>query len=139
MFRRPIAALVAALSLIGGAVTVASATAAATDSAGSARVAPQAVADSYTWKNVQIGGGGFVPGIIFNQSEKNLAYARTDIGGAYRWNEAGKSWIPLLDGTDWDHWDRTGVVSLASDALAPVCCSEASARGRGRCRSTRRT
>src|SRR5205807_1135557 len=86
---------------------------------GSARVAPQAVADSYTWKNVQIGGGGFVPGIIFNQSEKNLAYARTDIGGAYRWNEAGKSWIPLLDGTDWDHWDRTGVVSLASDALAP--------------------
>lgn len=33
--------------------------------------------DSYTWKNVKIGGGGgFVPGIIFNPSEKGLAFAR---------------------------------------------------------------
>ena len=26
--------------------------------------------------------GGFVPGIIFNQAEPGLVYARTDIGGA---------------------------------------------------------
>ncbi|WP_234433488.1 hypothetical protein, partial [Streptomyces sp. NRRL WC-3549] len=39
-------------------------------------------ADTYTWKNARIDGGGFVPGIVFNRSEKNLAYARTDIGGA---------------------------------------------------------
>lgn len=31
----------------------------------------------YAWKNVKIGGGGgFVPGIIFNPSEKGLAFAR---------------------------------------------------------------
>ena len=46
---------------------------------------PAHAADSpYSWGNVEIVGGGFVPGIIFNQTEKNLIYARTDIGGAYR-------------------------------------------------------
>jgi hypothetical protein len=31
----------------------------------------QAASQSYTWKNVKIGGGGgFVPGIVFNPSEK---------------------------------------------------------------------
>lgn len=32
---------------------------------------------TYTWSNVKIGGGGgFVPGIIFNPNEKGLAFAR---------------------------------------------------------------
>jgi len=39
------------------------------------------IAQSYTWRNVQIVGGGFVPGIIFNQTEPGLVYARTDIVG----------------------------------------------------------
>lgn len=50
--------------------------------------------DSYAWKNVAVGGRGFVPGIIFNQSQPNLAYARTDTGGAYRWNQATSSASP---------------------------------------------
>ena len=53
-----------------------------------------AAADTYTWKNVRIDGGGFVPGIVFNRAEKNLIYARTDIGGAYRWNQAGQQLDP---------------------------------------------
>ncbi|KUN22327.1 xyloglucanase [Streptomyces antibioticus] len=76
-------------------------------------------ADTYTWKNARIDGGGFVPGIVFNRSEKNLAYARTDIGGAYRWQESSKTWTPLLDSVGWDDWGHTGVVSLASDAVNP--------------------
>ncbi|MFF3418668.1 cellulose binding domain-containing protein [Streptomyces sp. NPDC002698] len=76
-------------------------------------------ADTYTWKNARIDGGGFVPGIVFNRSEKNLAYARTDIGGAYRWVQATKSWTPLLDSVGWSEWGHTGVVSLASDSVAP--------------------
>jgi hypothetical protein len=39
---------------------------------------------SYTWRNVQIAGGGFISGLVFNQTEANLVYVRTDIGGAYR-------------------------------------------------------
>ncbi|MFI0964961.1 cellulose binding domain-containing protein [Streptomyces sp. NPDC021080] len=76
-------------------------------------------ADTYTWKNARIDGGGFVPGIVFNRSEKNLAYARTDIGGAYRWVQATKSWTPLLDSVGWNEWGHTGVVSLASDSVDP--------------------
>ncbi|MGW1744485.1 cellulose binding domain-containing protein [Streptomyces sp. NPDC002092] len=76
-------------------------------------------ADTYTWKNARIDGGGFVPGIVFNRSEKNLAYARTDIGGAYRWQESTKTWTPLLDSVGWDQWGHTGVVSLASDSVDP--------------------
>ncbi|GAA3187303.1 xyloglucanase [Streptomyces virens] len=76
-------------------------------------------ADTYTWKNARIDGGGFVPGIVFNRSEKDLAYARTDIGGAYRWQEATKTWTPLLDSVGWDDWGHTGVVSLASDSVDP--------------------
>ncbi|MFF7333024.1 cellulose binding domain-containing protein [Streptomyces sp. NPDC008150] len=76
-------------------------------------------ADTYTWRNARIDGGGFVPGIVFNRTEKNLAYARTDIGGAYRWQQSTKTWVPLLDSVGWDDWGHTGVVSLASDAVDP--------------------
>ncbi|MFE0523466.1 cellulose binding domain-containing protein [Streptomyces sp. NPDC058954] len=76
-------------------------------------------ADTYTWKNARIDGGGFVPGIVFNRTEKNLAYARTDIGGAYRWQQSTKTWTPLLDSVGWNEWGHTGVVSLASDSVNP--------------------
>ncbi|GGX72029.1 xyloglucanase [Streptomyces minutiscleroticus] len=76
-------------------------------------------ADTYTWRNARIDGGGFVPGIVFNRTEKNLAYARTDIGGAYRWEQSTKTWTPLLDHVGWDDWGHTGVVSLASDSADP--------------------
>ncbi|WP_338702198.1 cellulose binding domain-containing protein [Streptomyces sp. Q6] len=76
-------------------------------------------ADTYSWKNARIDGGGFVPGIVFNRSEENLAYARTDIGGAYRWEQDTRSWTPLLDAVGWDDWGHTGVASLATDSVDP--------------------
>jgi xyloglucan-specific exo-beta-1,4-glucanase len=42
-------------------------------------------------------GGGFTPGIVFNPTEKGLAYARTDIGGLYRLKPSDDSWTPLQD------------------------------------------
>lgn len=81
--------------------------------------ATAAPTEPYTWKNVRIDGGGFVPGIIFNQTEPDLIYARTDIGGAYRWNPANNTWIPLLDWVGWDNWGWNGVLSLATDPVDP--------------------
>src|SRR5262245_40556859 len=71
-------------------------------------------AQSYTWRNAQIVGGGFVPGIIFNQTESGLVYARTDIGGAYRQDPVTKRWISLTDGIGWDDWNLTGINSQAT-------------------------
>ncbi|KQV04557.1 MULTISPECIES: cellulose-binding domain-containing protein [unclassified Kitasatospora] len=76
-----------------------------------------ATAAGYSWGNVRIDGGGFVPGIVFNQSEAGLVYARTDIGGAYRQDPASKKWIPLLDSLGWNDWNLTGVASLATDPV----------------------
>lgn len=73
--------------------------------------------ETYNWKNVRIDGGGFIPGIVFNQKEQNLIYARTDIGGAYRWNAATSSWVPMLDWVGWDNWGWNGVLSLATDPV----------------------
>ncbi|WP_373689173.1 xyloglucanase [Streptomyces sp. Rer75] len=114
--RTPLGALMAALALVGGLLTAAAAPAAARPDDSPT---PQHMAENYSWKNVRIDGGGFVPGIVFNRKEKNLAYARTDIGGAYRWDQSGKRWVPLLDSVGWDRWGWTGVVSLASDPVAP--------------------
>jgi xyloglucan-specific exo-beta-1,4-glucanase len=76
-----------------------------------------AASQQYTWKNVQMAGGGFVPSIIFNPTEKNLIYARTDIGGAYRWDESTQRWTPLLDFVGWNNWGFMGVSSLATDPV----------------------
>ncbi|GAA4135189.1 xyloglucanase [Actinomadura keratinilytica] len=76
-----------------------------------------AAAETYTWRNVQIAGGGFVPGIVFSRKERDLIYARTDIGGAYRWDRSSRRWIPLLDWVGWDRWGYNGVVSLAADPV----------------------
>ncbi|MEU5084508.1 MULTISPECIES: cellulose binding domain-containing protein [Streptomyces] len=105
--------LVAAFSLAAGLLAGTPPAVAATASA------PPLTAEAYTWKNARIDGGGFVPGIVFNRTEKNLAYARTDIGGAYRWQQATKTWTPLLDSVGWTEWGHTGVVSLASDPVQP--------------------
>jgi len=84
------------------------------------QVAQAAASEAYKWQNVVTnGGGGFIPGIIFNQSEEDLIYARTDIGGAYRWNPANETWIPLLDFVGWDDWGKSGVDALATDPVDP--------------------
>jgi hypothetical protein len=73
----------------------------------------------YVWKNVQIVGGGFVDGIIFYPTKKSLRYARTDIGGAYRWNDAARRWEPLLDWVSYPDRNLMGVESIAVDPSDP--------------------
>ena len=78
---------------------------------------PPPPATPYAWKPVAIKGGGFVSGIITHPTATNVIYARTDIGGAYRWNATNDSWIPLLDFLAYANNEPTlmGVESLALD------------------------
>jgi len=56
-----------------------------------------AFSQTYNWNNVTILAGGFVPAIIYSPVTPNLIYARTDIGGCYRWSSSQNKWIPLND------------------------------------------
>jgi photosystem II stability/assembly factor-like uncharacterized protein len=78
----------------------------------SAQLAPS---ERYSWKNVQIVGGGFVDGIVFSPSASGVRYARTDIGGAYRWDNATHRWQPMLDWISYRDRNLMGVESIAVD------------------------
>jgi xyloglucan-specific exo-beta-1,4-glucanase len=49
------------------------------------------------WQSVKYGGGGYVPGLIFHPTTPNVLYARTDIGGVYRWDATASTWVALTD------------------------------------------
>ena len=73
----------------------------------------------YRWKNAQVVGGGYVTGLVFNPREKGLLYARTDMGGAYRWDVAAEQWIPLTDWVGEKDWNLLGIDSVATDPVDP--------------------
>ncbi|MGW1346875.1 WD40/YVTN/BNR-like repeat-containing protein [Kribbella sp. NPDC002412] len=73
----------------------------------------------YRWRNVEIVGGGFVTGIVHHPRKRGLVYARTDIGGAARFDNRTRRWVQLLHWIGWDEWNWTGVESLALDPTDP--------------------
>ena len=73
-------------------------------------------ASGYIWKNAQIVGGGFVTGIVMHPAESGLMYARTDIGGAYRWDASGGEWIAL---TDWIGRANANLIGIESIGIDP--------------------
>ena len=52
---------------------------------------------AYSFTNVKILAGGYIPGVYFHPTQQSLMYARTDIGGIYRWGPNDTQWVPLLD------------------------------------------
>lgn len=73
----------------------------------------------YRWNNAQVVGGGYVTGLVFNPREKGLLYARTDMGGAYRWDTGAEQWIPLTDWVGEKDWNLLGIDSVATDPVDP--------------------
>ena len=67
----------------------------------------------YDWQNITMNGGGYVDGFSFSKAKKGLLYARTDMGGAYRWEEKTKKWTPITD--KFVSWNDMGILSIAAD------------------------
>lgn len=78
-----------------------------------------ALAQTFDWDTVRIGGGGFVTGIVCHPLEQNLVYHRTDVGGVYRWSPApdakGRNWIPLHDHISWENRPAYCIDGIALD------------------------
>ena len=55
--------------------------------------AAESIESSMDWDTLNIAGGGFVSGIITGDDQM---YARTDVGGAYRYDYEQKKWVQLL-------------------------------------------
>ena len=52
---------------------------------------------SYQYKNLPITGGGYVTGFVYHQKQPGILYARTDIGGTYRYDSQMQTWRSLID------------------------------------------
>ncbi len=48
------------------------------------------------WNTVPLGGGGYVIGMCSDPTGDNV-YCRTDVGGAFRWNETAVAWESMTD------------------------------------------
>ncbi len=86
-------------------------------SAGDAAAPPPAI--PYVWKNVAIGGGGYVTDVYCHPKQKDLIYIRTDVGGFYRWDAPASRWIPITDGFGRDQSNFYGGEGLALDPSDP--------------------
>lgn len=75
-----------------------------------------ATAENYRWDTVAMGAGGYVSGIVTSKTERGVVFARTDVGGAYRWDSHNERWIPLMD---WLGESSTGLMGVEALALDP--------------------
>ncbi len=73
----------------------------------------------YEYKNAPIPGGGYVTGLLYHQTQPGILYARTDIGGTYRYDEKTQSWESLIKHVTQEDLDETYPITLALDDKYP--------------------
>ena len=66
------------------------------------------------WNWIETGGGCYTADVVFSEVQQGLAFARCDVGGAYRWDNATSQWVSMLDSTGWTESHLSGVLSVAT-------------------------
>ena len=74
---------------------------------------------SYQYGNLPIPGGGYVTGLLYHPTERDLLYARTDIGGTYRFDPEKQRWISLIPHVTQEDLSETYPISIALCAQIP--------------------
>lgn len=69
----------------------------------------------YEIDNVAFGGGGYVLGVKIHPKNENLVFARTDIGGSYRWDADNSRWWPLNESLSYKERNLYGIDGIALD------------------------
>ena len=64
--------------------------------------------NGWEFSQVAMGGGGFVSG-VFATKQEGLYYARTDVGGAYRYNKDTQLWESMSYGISEDDQGFLGI------------------------------
>ncbi len=73
----------------------------------------------FNYTNVRIVAGGFITGIVGSAVNGDIRYARTDIGGTYRWEPSTKTWTPLLDFLNDSQFNYIGTEAIGLDPNDP--------------------
>jgi hypothetical protein len=73
----------------------------------------------YVYKHAPVPGGGFVTGFCFHPKVKDILYARTDIGGVYRYDFSEKTWISLMNHVKHTEKWESYPLSIALDVNHP--------------------
>lgn len=69
----------------------------------------------YIYKNCPVPGGGFVTGFLFHPKAENILYARTGIGGVYRYDFNIELWVCLIDHVTQENQSECFPLSFAVD------------------------
>lgn len=73
----------------------------------------------YRYHNAPIPGGGYVTGFVFHKKVPGILYARTDIGGVYRYLYDEKRWKSLIDHVSMLDVEETFPIAVALDSEHP--------------------
>jgi photosystem II stability/assembly factor-like uncharacterized protein len=78
-------------------------------------------AEEYVWKTLKTGAGGWITGIDIS-ADGSVVVSRTDVGGAYRWNETTLSWTQIVTADsmpDESYRSFGGVLSIVTAPSKP--------------------
>ncbi len=73
----------------------------------------------YEYKNAPIPGGGYVTGLIYHKKQPGILYARTDIGGTYRFDRADMTWHSMINHVTSENLAETYPIALALEDNHP--------------------
>ncbi len=69
----------------------------------------------YFWKNVPIGGGGYITGMQIHPLDAEMRIYRTDVGGAYRYDPSTGRMVQLIYSTEESHYSVAGIALHPDD------------------------